>query len=110
MNISVKNALIITFAFTLPFASSASHAQDSLTVRCASLHLPTQQAVGRALGLSNFGQTYSAREKLIRYVNHACLGGVEQVTFVNEPMERAQLNGSPRVADKTDSSTPDAAR
>lgn len=110
MNTSVKTALLVTFAATLQFVAPASHAQGRLTLRCAPLHMPTQQDVGRALGLSNFAQVYSARERLMRSINHACLSGAQQVTLISDPIERAHLNGSPRVAAKIDHPSPDLAR
>ena len=110
MNISVKTVLSIAFVAALQFAASASHAQGSLIVRCAPLHLPTQQDVGRALGLSNFAQIYSAREKLMRTLNHACLSGTQQVTFITEPTRSMQANGASRIADTTRHTTPPRTR
>lgn len=84
MNISAKTLVIVLLAAALPLASAVSHAQGSLTISCARHHLPSQQAVGKLLGLDNFGQVYHARARLLQDVQRTCRSGVAQVTVSDD--------------------------
>ncbi len=79
MNIPAKTVLIAALAAALQLAAASSQAQGNLTISCTSRHLPSQQAVGRTLGLNNFGQVYVARERLMQDVERACRKGATQV-------------------------------
>ena len=84
MNSPARAILIATVSATLELVAPASHAQDTLTISCAAPHLPTQQAVAKALGMQNFGQVYSARDRLMLVVQRACIRGARQVVVSND--------------------------
>ena len=84
MNIPAKTLVTVMLAAALPLATAVSHAQDSLTITCARPHLPSQQAVGTLLGLSNFGQVYSARNRLMQDIHRACSKGAARVILSND--------------------------
>jgi hypothetical protein len=79
MNSPAKAFLIATFAAAIQLTAPTSHAQEVLTISCAAPHLPSQQAVAKALALHNFGQVYHARDLLMSYVHRACGKGATQV-------------------------------
>jgi hypothetical protein len=102
MNHPCKAILIATFAGAVQLTAPASQAQDNLTISCAARHLASQQAVAKALDLHNFGQAYSARDKLMRYVHRACVNGAGQVVVINGLTADPQPTWShtrPRIAD-----------
>lgn len=101
MNSPSKAILIATFAAVVQLTAPASHAQGTLTISCAAIHLPSQQAVAKALDLHNFGQVYATRDRLMRYVQRACENGVTQVFVSNDsPAIRAlgRSYAGPRMA------------
>lgn len=101
MNISANTILSLGFAAAVQLTAPAIHAQDGLTIACPVRHLPSQQAVGKALDLHNFEQVYSAREKLMRYAQRACDHGAARVLVSNDIPALRSLDGSdkgPRIA------------
>jgi hypothetical protein len=58
-----------------------------LSFHCEARVLPTQRAVGEALGQYNFSQVYDSRARLMSEVGRACQRrGVERVDVVQQPM------------------------
>lgn len=101
MNSPSKAILIAIFAATVQLSAPTSHAEGTLTISCAAPHLPSQQAVAKALDLHNFGLVYSTRDKLMRYVQRACANGATQVLVSNDSSASRVLDGSyagPRMA------------
>ena len=84
MNVSAKTLIAALLAAALPLAATVSHAQENLTITCARPHLPSQQAVGTLLGLNNFGQVYSARDRLMQDIHRACRKGVRQIILSSD--------------------------
>lgn len=104
MNTSIKAIFSVTFAAAVQLAAPASYASDTLTIRCGAPLLPSQQAVAKALDLHNFGQVYSARDKLMRYVQRACRNGASDVFVSNDrPAGSPQVwsHTGPRMAETT---------
>lgn len=94
MNVSPKILISVLLAAVLPLAASVSHAHDSLTVTCARPHLPSQQAVGALLGLNNFGQVYSARERLMQDIHRACRKGTRRIILSGDAATTVPTGGS----------------
>ncbi|MEP7186883.1 MAG: hypothetical protein ABI767_13705 [Rhodanobacter sp.] len=91
MNISAKALMTAMLAAALPLAAAVSHAQGNLTISCARPRLPSQQAVGKLLDLANFGQVYSARDRLMRDIHKACHQGAQQVVVSNDTAADSHL-------------------
>lgn len=108
MNNPAKAILIAAFAATLELSTPAGHAQDTLTISCAAPHLPSQQAVAKALDLHNFGQVYRARDSLMRFVHRACTRGAGEVLVSNDQPEGSALgsHAGPRMAGTTSRAAP----
>ena len=108
MNLSAKTLMTAMFAAALPFAATVSHAQGSLTISCASPHLPSQQAVGKLLELDNFGQVYSARARLMQDIQRACHKGAAQVIVSHDISENPSTRWphvESRIAETTNSAS-----
>ena len=94
MNSPVKAILIATFAAAIQLTAPTSQAQGTLTISCAAPHLPSQQAVAKALDLHNFGQVYHARDLLMSYVHRACGKGATEVLVSSDSPAIHLLDGS----------------
>ena len=78
---------MILFAGLLAGADAradVADAIDPLDFDCPLQHLPSQQAVGRVLGLDNFWQTYRARDRLMERVRATCAQGAVAVRVLPE--------------------------
>ncbi|MEO5830976.1 MAG: hypothetical protein ABIQ36_10460 [Rhodanobacter sp.] len=94
MNSPANAILIATFAATIQLTAPTSHAQEALRISCAAPHLPSQQAVAKALDLHNFGQVYHARNLLMSHVHRACGKGATQVLVSSDSPAIHLLDGS----------------
>ena len=92
------NALhvILLAGFTVGIDARADTTDvDSLDFDCPLRVLPSQQVVGRVLGLDNFWQTYRARDRLMQRVRAACAQGAGAVRVL--PEEHAASRSPPMV-------------
>ena len=71
--------LVLAGAFAIPAHAANPSADFRLAFDCNAAQLPSQQDVARLFGTHNFGQTYRAREQLMRNVRRDCQRGVRQV-------------------------------
>lgn len=64
-------ALALTLA-ALPLCALAESAPATITIDCAHLTMPSQQAVARLTGIDNLTQAYAARTRLMINVQRSC--------------------------------------
>lgn len=78
----MKTVLAMFFALVMfaPVAPAQS-SKTSLEIHCP-VTLPSQRAVSAALGMTNFSQTYAARERLMQYAQRECRRGVGSVRVI----------------------------
>jgi hypothetical protein len=95
---AAMNALnvILLAGLTVGIDARADTEVDSLDFDCPLRALPSQQAVGRVLGLDNFWQTYRARDRLMERVRATCAQGASAVRVLPEAGHSA-WHGDPLV-------------
>ncbi len=77
----VKTILALFVLVALAPSASARSPVASLAIPCPAT-LPTQQEVSTVLGITNFSQTYAARERVMHYAQKACKRGSGSVRVV----------------------------
>ncbi len=88
------NALnvILLAGLTVGIDARADTEVDSLDFDCPLRALPSQQAVGRVLGLDNFWQTYRARDRLMERVRATCASSLRSTMSLKvEPAARITI-------------------
>lgn len=102
MKRSARISLTALLVTALPLASLAASTPGQLTLRCPVQSLPSQQAIGTALDLHNFGQVFAARQRLMQVARRACNMGVERIVVSSDrpsSLPPTWSQAAPRIVD-----------
>ena len=83
LELSIMKTVLAMFVALVMFApvAPAQSPKTSLEIRCPAT-LPSQRDVSVVLGMTNFSQTYAARERLMQYAQRACRRGYEGIRVI----------------------------